>query len=113
MDTKIATLELRVENLESWSEKHEREDDRNHKYANHMMEDLLARLGGIERAASRFEADLAHRNGHQLTTQESLKEIYDRIRILERLVWIAVGGVVVTGGIVSIIGGNLLRLLAP
>lgn len=112
MDTKIAALEVKVENLEDWREKHEREDERAHKYMNHMAEDILARMSGIERSAARFEADLAHRNGHQLTTQESLKEIYDRIRILERLVWIAVGGVVVTGSIVSIISGNLLRILS-
>lgn len=112
MDTKIAALEVKVENLEDWREKHEREDERAHKYMNHMAEDILARMSGIERSAARFEADLAHRNGNDLGMTQSLKEIYDRIRMLERLVWIAVGGVTVTAGIVSFIGGHLLKILS-
>lgn len=35
-----------------------------------------------------------------------------RVRVIERLVWIGVGGIVVLGGLVSIIGNNILRLLA-
>ena len=112
METKIATLEVRVENIEAWAEKHERDDDRTHKYINNMLEDLLEKLVGLERSAARFESDLAHRNGNDLNTHSSLKEIYERIRVLERLVWIAVGGVIVTGGIVSIVGGNILKILS-
>ena len=111
-DAKIAVLETKVETLEAWADKHEVDDDRSHKYQNNMMEDLIARLSGIERSAARFETDLMHRNGHDSDTKGSLKEIYDRLRTLERLIWIAVGGLVVVGGIVSIVGGNILKLLS-
>ena len=111
-DAKIAVLETKVLTLEEWADKHEREDERSHKYQNNMMEDLIARLSGIERSAARFETELLHRNGNDLDTKAALKEIYERVRMLERLVWIAVGGVVVVGGIVSIVGGNILKLLA-
>lgn len=40
-----------------------------------------------------------------------IKGIDDRMRVIERLVWIAIGGVVVLGALMSIIGGNILRLL--
>ena len=112
MESKIAVLENKVETLEQWALKHERDDERAHKYQNNMLEDFLARLSGIERSAARFETDLIHRNGYDTDTKGSLREIYERIRTLERLVWIAVGGVVVVGGIVSIVGGNILKLLA-
>ncbi len=35
-----------------------------------------------------------------------------RFRTIERLAWVATGGVLVIGAIVAIIGGNILRLLA-
>src|SRR3990167_6157520 len=111
MESKITALEVKVENLESWSEKHEREDERNHKYINHMAEDILARMAGIERSAARFESDLAHRNGQQLGTQESLKEIFDRLRTLERLVWIASGGMMALSAVATFFGLNILKAL--
>ena len=109
-DAKIAVLETKVETLEEWAEKHELEDQRSHKYQNNMMEDLIERLAGIERSAARFEADLMHRNGSDLDTKVSLKEIFERLRVLERLVWIAMGAVVVVGGLVSLVGGHILKL---
>ena len=110
-ESKIAVLETKVETLEEWAAKHELDDQRSHKYQNNMMEDLIERLAGIERSAARFEADLMHRNGSDLDTKVSLKEIFERLRVLERLVWIAMGAVVVVGGIVSIVGGNILKLI--
>ena len=112
MDAKIATLEVKVESLESWAEKHEREDDRTHKYMNHMAEDILAKMAGLERSAARFESDLAHRNGQQVDTQASLKEIFDRIRKIERLIWIAVGGLGAVTAVATFFGWNILKLLA-
>lgn len=111
MDAKIATLETKVENLEDWRDKHERNDEREHKYVANMIEDMLAKMAGIERSAVRFETDLAHRDGQQLGTQESLKEIFNRIRVLERLTYIAIGGIAVIGTVFSIIGSRLLSLL--
>ena len=41
----------------------------------------------------------------------SLKAWESRMQTIERLAWVATGGVIVLGAIVSIIGGNILRLL--
>lgn len=111
-DAQIAVLETKVETLEVWADRHEREDAQNHKYQNNMMENLISRLAGIEQSAARFETDLLHRNGHDTDTKGSLREIYDRLRTLERLVWIAVGGMVVVGSIMSIVGSKILTLLS-
>ena len=110
-DAKIAVLETKVETLEDWARKHELNDERNHKYANNMLEDFLARLGGIERSAARFETDLLHRNGSDLDTKVSLKEIFERIRVLERLAYIAIGGLGAVGAVATFFGWNILKLL--
>ena len=111
MESKVAALEVEVENLKSWAEKHDRDDDRVHKYMTHMMEDLIERLSGIERSAARFEADLAHRNGNDLTTAQTMKEIFDRLRTLERLAYLAMGGVGAVGAVATFFGWNILKIL--
>ena len=110
-ESKIAVLENKVETLEEWAERHERDDERSHKYQNNMMEDLIARLSGIERSAARFETDLLHRNGSDLDTKVSLKEIFERIRTLERLAYIAIGGLGAVGAVATFFGWNILKLL--
>ena len=110
-DAKLAVLETKVDTLEQWAEKHELEDERAHKYQNNMMEDLLARLAGIERSAARFETDLLHRNGSDLDTKVSLKEIFERIRVLERLAYIAIGGLGAVGAVATFFGWNILKML--
>ena len=110
-DAKIAVLETKVETLEAWADRHELEDQRSHKYQNNMMENLLSRLAGIEQSAARFETDLLHRNGSDLDTKVSLKEIFERIRILERLAYIAIGGLGAVGAVATFFGWNILKLL--
>lgn len=102
---------LRLSRVEADLSKHAEKDEKAFKYSHNMLEDLGARLAGIERTGARFEIDLQHRNGHDTTTRKSLGGIDDRLRTLERLVWIAVGGVFVIGAIVSIVGGNIMKLL--
>ena len=110
-ESKIAVLETRVDTLEEWTKKHELNDERAHKYQNNMLEDFLARLAGIERSAARFETDLMHRNGSDLDTKVSLKEIFERIRVLERLAYIAIGGLGAVGAVATFFGWNILKLL--
>ena len=111
MESQIAALEVKVENLESWADKHERDDDRTHKYMNHMSEDILGRMSGIERSAARFEADLAHRAGSDLRSERSIEEIFKRLRVLERMAWIMIGGMGALGTVATFFGWNILKLL--
>ena len=103
-----AELAIRIEFLQK---AHEAEL-KARKYTHNMLEDLGIKLVGLERSAARFEADLMHRSGNDTSTREWLGGIDGRLRTIERLVWIAVGGVVVIGGLTAIIGGNILKLLA-
>lgn len=93
-------------------EKAHEEAVKSRKYTHNMLEDLGARIGGIERSAARFEADLIHRSLSDQSAQKWLGGIESRLQTIERLVWIAVGGVVVIGGLTTFVGGNILKLLA-
>ena len=111
MESKLAALEVEVENLKDWADKHERNDERTHKYMPNMMEDGLSKLASLERSATRFEIDLAHRNGTDLNTHQSLGEIFKRLRTLERMAWIAIGSTTAFGVLVTYFGKGIISLL--
>lgn len=112
MEARVAVLETKVVELERRSVEHERVDEQLHKYMTRMMEDLQARLAGIERTGARFEADLANRQMGDKRTTSSLDEIFSRLRALERMSWIATGGVLTVGGIATFFGWSILKELA-
>lgn len=101
-------LALKIE----WLQKAHEEGIKARKYVHNMLEDLGIKIGGLERSAVRFEADLLHRSLANEGLMKWLAAVDERQRTIERLVWIAVGGVIVIGTLVGIIGGNILRLLA-
>ena len=103
---------LRLGRLEGDLVKHSDKDERAFKYSHHMLEDLGARIAGIERTGIRFEADLTNRNGNDTNTRDWLKGIDGRVQKIERLVWIAVGGVMVVGGTLAVVGERILNLLS-
>lgn len=109
MEAELALLLTRVE---ADMAKHSDKDEQAFKYTHHMLEDMGARLSGIERTGVRFEADLAHRALIEAGVVKWLEKVDERLRAMERLVYIALGGVIVIGTLVSIIGGNILRLLS-
>ncbi len=111
MESRVAKLEFRVDGLEKKSDEHEAEDERLHRYMTHMMEDLQARLASIERTGTRFEADLQHRNGRDGDLKVQMNEIFDRLRMLERMAWIAIGSTTAFGTIVAYFGGSIMKLL--
>ena len=111
-ETEIAILETKVKTLEIWAVKHEHDDDRTHKYITHMQEDLLVRLGSIDRSAARFESDIANRVINELNTQTSLNGIFKRLRSLERLAWIAIGGLGSIGALATFFGWSILKTIA-
>ena len=112
MESRVAVLETKVETLEQRSVRHEQVDEQLHKYMTRMMEDLQARLAGIEHTGARFEADLAVRQDRESEFHKQLSEIFHRLRMLERMAWIATGGVVSVGGIATFFGWAILKELA-
>lgn len=111
MEAKVAALDVRVETLEKWTEKHEDEDARQHKYQNAVIENMFNKLAEIQLAAARFEADLQHRTGSDLDTRARLQRISDRLAVIERMAWIALGGMLTVGALATFFGWNILKLL--
>ena len=111
MDSRVAVLEEKVESLEKRSDEHEREDERLHRYMTHMMEDLQAKLASLERTGARFEADLTHRTTRDNGTEKNMNEIFDRLRTLERMAWIAVGSTTAFGAVIVYFGTSIMKVL--
>lgn len=103
-----AELALRIEYLQ----KSRDEELKARKYVHNMIEDMSGKLSGLEQSAVRFEAYMTHRDISESGLKEWLSAVDARQRVIERLVWIAVGGLLVIGALVSIIGGSILKLLA-
>ena len=111
MESRLSVLEVKVGALEKRSDEHEREDERLHRYMTHMMEDLQAKLASLERTGARFESDLTPRTLTENGTQESLKEIFNRLRTLERMAWIAIGSTTAFGSVVVYFGKTITSML--
>ena len=112
MEAKIATLEIRIENLEKSSDAHEKEDERLHRYMTHMLEDTNAKLASLERTGVRFETDLTHRNLNDTSTQTNMKSINDRLFRLEIAFATALGGIAVATWLINRAADQILRLLS-
>jgi len=103
-----AELALKIQYLEKG-----REDDiRARKYLDNMVEDTRAKVVELGHSAARFEENLRNHTIEDQKMGQVLERMDNRQRTIERLVWIAVGGVIVIGALVGIIGGSILRLLA-
>jgi hypothetical protein len=76
------------------------------KYTHNMLEDLQVQM------KAGFENDNVTDRLMEERLAVSISGQDVRLRTIERLVWIAVGGVLVIGAITSIIGGNILKLLS-
>ena len=111
MEARVSVLETRVDSLEKKYDEHEREDERLHRYMTHMMEDLQAKLSSLERTGARFESDLTHRTMKENGTEKSLTEIFDRLRTLERMAWIAIGSTAAFGTLMTYFASNILKLI--
>lgn len=107
-----ASIEVRVSVLEKGLDREIEKREKSDKYRHHMAEDIQARYAEIQSDISTMRAGLqAHIQDDQVVAKV-IGGMDERLRTVERLVWIAAGGVLVIGAMVSIVGINILRLLA-
>ena len=82
------------------------------KYTHRMIEDVQARYQEIAVSFGRIEAAFTqHLRDDQKMTQ-TIGDLDRRFRTVERLTWIAVGGITVLGGIIAVVGSQLISKLA-
>lgn len=73
-----------------------------------MSADRGERLASLEGKVSNMDTVLAR---HLTDCQNSQREVFQRLRALERSVWMAVGGIVILGGLIGLVGSKILSLL--
>jgi len=111
-DALIAVLTTRLETLEEGIVKHEDADDRRFKYSHNMLEDLLTKLASLERDMSYYDGERLIRGEAAKEQIVREKEIFERLRTLERMAWLAIGSTGAFGAIVTYFGQTILHYLA-
>ena len=71
----------------------------------HIQAEVAALKERVRSLTEEFDKEVERR-------EEGMGGIYSRLQTIERLIYIGLGGVIVIGGLVSIIGGKILKLLA-
>lgn len=81
------------------------------KYISRLVEDVQTRYAEVLAMFTRTEASFKQHLEDDKHMGEGIMALDSRIRMIERLVWIAVGGIIVIGAIIGILGTHILRLL--
>ena len=108
----LAELSVRMDQIEKTVEREIGKRENSEKYTHRMLEDVQKRYQDIAVSFGKIEtAFMQHLKDDQKMTQ-SIGDLDKRFRTVERLTWIAVGGIMVIGGIIAIVGSQLLSKLA-
>jgi len=81
------------------------------KYQHRMLEDVQARYADIAVSFGRIDSAFMQHLTDDKKMTASIERMDTRMRTIERLTWIAVGGVVVIAALFSVFGSVLVRLL--
>jgi hypothetical protein len=81
------------------------------KYQHRMLEDVQARYADIAVSFGRIDSAFMQHLSDDKKMTAAIENIDRRVHTIERLTWIAVGGVVVIAALFSVFGSLLLRLL--
>jgi archaellum component FlaC len=106
-----AALEVRVAILENGLHQEIEKREKSDKYRHNMAEDIQARYADIKGDIGGMKTGLLSHISDDRRMQESIESIDHRIRIVERLTWVAVGGVAVIGSGIYLFASKLIELL--
>ena len=102
--------EIDAEGLRADFLRHELKDEKAFKYAHNMLEDVVEKLASVQRTISHYEGERGMRADIERQKQATFNDMDNRLRIVERLSWIAVGGVVVIGGMLGMFGKQISQI---
>lgn len=111
-DAQIAVITTRLDAIEENAAKHEAEDDRRFKYSHHMAEDTLGKLASLERSMSYYEGERTMRGEADKERLRRDSDTEGRLRTIERLIYVAIGSIIILGGTFAIISQKVINLLA-
>lgn len=108
----VDVIEVRVSAVEKAIAVEIEKRERSDKYRHNMAEDAQARFAEIKSDLGGMRAGFIQHLEDDKQLYALLSKMGDRIQTIERLVWIAAGGVAVIGGVIYIFASQFLRLLA-
>lgn len=108
----LAELTLRMETVEKTIEREIGKRENSEKYTHRMIEDVQSRYQAIAVSFGRIEAAFTQHLKDDKQMTQSIADLDKRVRTVERLTWIAVGGIAVIGGMIALVGSQLIGKLA-
>ena len=102
---------LRLDRLEQDMEKHQEKDDKAFKYSHNMMENALSKLASIERTLGHYEGERMMRAQTDTAKSAITEGMNARLQTIERLVWVALGGVIVIGALITLASHHITKIL--
>ena len=82
------------------------------KYAHNMMEDLKEAFAEFRMNFGKMQGGFEQHIKDDQKTSSLIGEMKSDVETVKRLVWMGLGGLCVVAGIVALIGGQILHLLA-
>ena len=104
-------LTFRLAQVEKDLEREAMKREEGNKYTHRMVEDVQSRYHEIALSFGRIEAAFVEHAKDYKQMVDTMGGLDQRMRMIERLVWIAMGGVAVIGGLVAVYGTFILKLL--
>ena len=107
----LPQLNFRVESVEKGMDREIAKREEANKYMHRMVEDVQARYHDIALSFGRMESAFIEHTKDDKQMVITMGDLDKRLRMIERLTWIAIGGVVVIGGMVAVFGSAILKYL--
>ena len=107
----LPELSLRVETVERDLTREIVKRESEVKYTHRMLEDVQARYSDIAISFGRIDSAFTQHLNDDKRMTSAIESMDKRVRIIERLTWIAIGGIIVIAGLFTVFGSMLVRFL--
>ena len=111
-DANVAIITTRLDAIEEGFVRHEAADDRRFKYSHNMQEDALDKLASLERSQSYYEGERVIRGEAEKARLARDADTEMRLRTIERLIYVAIGSIMILGTTFALISQRVINLLS-
>lgn len=107
----LPELTLRIDTVERDLTREIVKRESSEKYTHRMLEDVQSRYSDIAVSFGRIETAFTQHLTDDKRMASSMEDMDARVRVIERLTWVAVGGVVVIAGLFAVFGSLMVKFL--
>lgn len=105
----LSALTVRVEHLEDGLDQEITKREKGDKYVSHVVEDVQSRYQDIATDIAGLKAGMLQHYEDDKQMGGSIDRLDGRLRTIERLTWIAIGGIAVIGAVIGFIANHLVK----